>query len=101
MSSNFEGMPLVINEANSQSVPVITTNFGDSTYDAVPENCGIIVENRDPETYANKLTELINNKERLKEYKKNAYNNAMKYSKDVILKKWLEFLDFYQKNINC
>ena len=101
MSSNFEGMPLVINEANSQSVPVITTNFGDSTYDAVPENCGIIVENRDPETYANKLIELINNKERLKEYKKNAYNNAMKYSKDVILKKWLEFLDFYQKNINC
>lgn len=101
MSSNFEGMPLVINEANSQSVPVITTNFGDSTYDAVPKNCGIIVENRDPEAYANKLIELVNNRELLKEYKANAYNNSLKFSKDTILKKRLEFLEFFQKNINC
>lgn len=99
MSSNYEGMPLVINEANSQSIPVITTDFGESTYDAVPEDCGIIVKNRDPKEYAQVVIDLIQNKERLFDLKKNAYKNSLRYSSETILKKWLYLLADYEKKL--
>lgn len=93
LSSIYEGMPLVINEANSQSVPVISTNFGDSIIDAIPKDCGIIVNEFDANEYANSLINLLNDKDKLKKYRKNCYNNALKYSKENITKKWLNLLN--------
>lgn len=92
VTSTYEGMPLVINEANSQSVPVVTTNFGDSTYDSVPTNCGVVVESFDPNVIAKEIFNLLNDKERLLKLRKNAFENSKRYSKETIINKWLEFL---------
>lgn len=92
VTSTYEGMPLVINEANSQSVPVVTTNFGDSTYDSVPINCGVVVESFDPKVIAKEIFNLLNDKERLLNLRKNAFENSKRYSKETIINKWLEFL---------
>lgn len=100
MASEFEGMPLVINEANSQSVPAVTTFFGENTFDAVPENAGIIVNSKDPKVYAEEIINLVSNKDRLLKYKEAAYKNSLKYSEEVILNKWLSFLKAYQEKLN-
>ena len=99
MASEFEGMPLVINEANSQSVPTLTTYFGENTFDAVPKEAGIIVNSKDPKIYAEEIINLVSNKERLLKYKEAAYKNSLKYSEDVILNKWLSLLKTYQEKI--
>ena len=92
LTSDYEGMPLVINEANSQSVPVFSTYFGDSTIDAILDNTGVIIYNKDPKEYALKLKELLLNKDKLMEYRKNSYLNSLKYSKENIVNKRLELL---------
>lgn len=92
VTSTYEGMPLVINEANSQSVPVVTTNFGDSTYDSVPNNCGVVVESFNPYEIAKEIFDLLNDKERLLTLRKNAFENSKRYSKETIINKWLDFL---------
>ncbi len=93
MSSTYEGMPLVINEANAYSIPVVTTNFGKSTYKAVNEENGIIVEERDPKVYAETVYKLLSYKQRLLALKKSAHNHSLQYSKKNIVAKWLTLFD--------
>ena len=93
LTSLYEGTPLVINEAFSQSVPCITTNFGDSIKTCVPSNCGLIIDNFDPETYANNIIKLLNNKELYFKYRKNAYNYSLSFSDENIKEKWINLIE--------
>lgn len=96
LTSVYEGMPLVINEANSQSVPVLTTNFGNSVYDAVPIDSGVIVESFDPEVIADAVIKMLSNKEKLMDYRKNALKSSRRFSKDIIIEKWRNLLKNFE-----
>ena len=98
MSSKFEGMPLVINEANSQSVPAFTTYFGKNTFDAVPDKAGVIINSSDPNDYAEEIIKLVSDRSRFLKYKEEAYKNSLKYSEEVILNNLLNFLKQFQEN---
>lgn len=92
LSSKYEGIPLVINEAASFSTPTFTLNFGKSVYDLVNDKTGVIVEKEDEKLYAEELIKLLNDKDRLIKMKKDAYENAKKYSKTSIKNRWIELI---------
>lgn len=93
LTSLYEGTPLVINEAFSQSVPCITTNFGDSIKTCAPSNCGLIIDNFDPKTYAINIIELLNNKELYFKYRENAYNYSLSFSDEKIKEKRINLIE--------
>lgn len=93
LTSLYEGTPLVINEAFSQSVPCITTNFGDSIKTCVPPNCGLIVENFNPNIYANEIIRLLDNKELYFKYRQNAYNYSLSFSDKKIKEKRINLIE--------
>lgn len=93
LTSLYEGTPLVINEAFSQSVPCITTNFGDSIKTCVPSNCGLIIDDFDSKTYANNIMKLLNNKELYFKYRENAYNYSLSFSDEKIKEKRINLIE--------
>ena len=93
LTSIYEGRPLVINEAYSQSVPVFSTNFGDSVVSSIPKGCGEYINSFDPKEYAKGLIEFVKDKDKLMEYRLNAYLYSLNFNKEEIAKKWVEVIE--------
>ena len=92
-TSRFEGLPLTIIEANSQSIPAISANWGDAVYEVVKNNVsGYVIDKRKIDLFADKIIEVLSNDSLLEELKENAYNHSNNFSKEEINKKWLELL---------
>jgi len=87
LTSSFEGFPLSILEANSRSVPVISSNWGD----ACPE---IIIKDKNGyichknEEMADKIIELLNDTKKLESLREETFRVALSNSWDKILEKW-------------
>ena len=80
VSSVYEGFSLVMLEANSQGLPVITSNWGDAVYEMIENGKnGYVVEGFLPLNYAKMIHDVINDKEKLNELfnKDNMYHNIM------------------------
>ena len=93
LSSNFEGLPLVAGEAMSQSVPVFSTRFGETAEESIPVGTGFIVDSFEPEDYANALMELLSDREKLLDFRKEAYRFASSHSKEAIINEWSQLLN--------
>lgn len=92
-TSKFEGLPLTIVEANSQSVPIVSSNWGDAVYEVInDEISGYVIEKRNPELFADKIIEILSKPKLLEKLKKNAFNHSYTFSDDVIVSKWLDIL---------
>lgn len=92
-TSRFEGLPLTIIEANSQSIPAISANWGDAVYEVVKNDVsGYVIDKRKIDLFADKIIEVLSNNSLLEELKENAYNHSNNFSKEEINKKWLELL---------
>jgi glycosyltransferase involved in cell wall biosynthesis len=52
MSSQWEGMPLVLQEASAVGLPVVATDVGGNREVVVPDESGLIVPSRDPHALA-------------------------------------------------
>ena len=76
--SIFEPWGLVINEALSAGLPVITTKNVGASYDLVKDkNTGMIASNM--QDFGNKMLELYNNNDLLIDFSKNASDLMLKY----------------------
>lgn len=65
MTSAYEGMPLVVLEANECGVPVIAYDFGESSREVIiHEKSGIIISQDDEESYEKALSDLMHNEEK-------------------------------------
>ncbi len=92
ITSNFEGFPLSVIEANSFSVPVIWKEMKDPTSSCVFNDVnGYIIDSNDPKEFANKIIEVLSNKEHLHKLKESTYLLASRYEEDNIKQIWLEF----------
>ena len=78
-------MPLIIIEALTQSVPIISYKN-----EIVDDNNAIII---DSENYINELKDLFMKQKRLEKYKQNALNYSYRFSKNAIIAKWLDILE--------
>lgn len=97
LTSLYEGMPLVINEAASCSVPVLSTNFGESVQDSITNKNGIVVDSFNPLIIANTINELFLNQEKLINLKRSAYEFSQKFNKKSIKNEWLSVLNKIKK----
>lgn len=97
LTSLYEGMPLVINEAASCSVPVLSTNFGESVKDSITKENGIVVDSLNSKIIANEINEIFLNKEKLINLKRSAYEFSQKFNKKSIKNEWLSLLKTIKK----
>ena len=92
MTSRWEGMPLVLVEAMSFGLPVIS--FENSGSNEILENgkYGILVEQGNVEEFSKKLNCMISNYERRKEYSKKSLQRVKDFEISRIVKQWEEII---------
>ncbi len=89
MTSIYEGLPLIKLEAESKSLPTISTNWGEPIEDIINDGInGYIVNSNKPTEIASKIYEVLSNKEELTKLKQSTYQNGNKYHLDTILDNW-------------
>ena len=89
MTSLRECFPMVLLEAYSCGLPVISFDILTGPREIVKCNkTGYLIKNRDVELMANKINELLSDKNKLKAFSKEAIQESKKYTKDVIIEKW-------------
>lgn len=59
MSSQWEGMPLVLQEAAAVGLPVVATDVGGNREVVLPDESGLIVPSRDPQALASAMRTLM------------------------------------------
>lgn len=91
MTSRFEGFPLVLVEAQSMGLPIVTfdTPYGPS--EIVRDGLdGFIVGYNDINNFKDTLLKLISNSELRYKMSNNALQHSRSYSADIFAKKWME-----------
>lgn len=88
MPSTYEPMGIVVLEAMSIGLPIITTNSGGQV-DIVQHNRnGIVVNPKSAEELANAVNELYNHREFLKKYSINNLEDIIKYYPQTLIKQY-------------
>lgn len=90
-SSRWEGLPLVLIEAMECGLPIISFDYP-AAQEIISNNNGILVKSFDIKDYANKMHSLSSDSKKISFIGKNNRIEANKYSKDRILKEWIEVL---------
>ncbi len=93
LTSRYEGLPLVLLEAQECGLPCISFDIL-SARPIIHDNIdGIMVSDGNIEEFADKLVELIGDYDKRKKLGENAKNNAKNYHIDYICNKWRELFE--------
>lgn len=93
MTSRFEGFGMVLIEAQSFGLPVVSYNCEAGPSEIISSENGILVQDGDKQALENALIFLIDHKEiRLKMGEK-AFENSSNYNIDEIIKKWIKLFE--------
>ncbi|HWV72141.1 MAG TPA: glycosyltransferase family 4 protein [Pseudosphingobacterium sp.] len=93
MTSRYEGLPMVLLEALVSGLPIIAFDCPTGPKELVlTGKNGYLIPMGDNESFAKKLTELINDLEMRKQLSRGAYEEALKYRSDIIFKQWNQLL---------
>ena len=93
LTSRFEGVPLVANEANALSRPYISSNWGSVLNEfLIPGKNGYVAKSNDPKEFADIIIDLLSNKEKLKQIKESSYYESLRLSEDKIIPLWKELI---------
>jgi glycosyltransferase involved in cell wall biosynthesis len=88
LSSRFEGFPMVLLEAQSFGLPLVSYNCKTGPAEIVNDGNGILVEDGNPRLMADALIKLMNDEELRSEMGKMSLLSSLKYDVDVIVKQW-------------
>lgn len=93
LSSLWEGWPMVITEAMSYGLPIISYDhpfihemFGDY-------KCGLTARKFDETEFAEKMLELVNDEVLMKKISDNEIKQIKKFDIKIIIKKWIKLLE--------
>ncbi|MEN8369485.1 glycosyltransferase family 4 protein [Acinetobacter bereziniae] len=91
MSSRFEGLPMVLIEAQSFSLPIISYNCPHGPAEIIENNkTGFLVENQNSIKLAEAMQKLMDSDSLRVTFSNNARNHAIAYSREEIIKEWLK-----------
>lgn len=88
MTSKFEGFPLVILEAFSVGVPVISYDIDGASSLIEDEREGYLIPLWDKNIFVDKMKILVQNNELISYMNKNCIDKAKQFSEEVILNRW-------------
>lgn len=98
MSSRFEGFPMVLLEAMSFGLPVVSFDCETGPRDIINDGIdGILVKPNDIQGLASSICKLIEDESLRKEMSFNAKSNIKRFSKENIIFKWDEVLNSIEK----
>ncbi|MNH82903.1 putative poly(glycerol-phosphate) alpha-glucosyltransferase [compost metagenome] len=91
MSSKYEGLPMVLIEAQSFGLPIVSYNCPYGPSDVIQENQnGLLVEDQNIDKLAEAILKLASSPDLLKRFSQKSLLNAEKYQPEQILKIWIE-----------
>jgi len=95
MSSAWEGMPMVVLEAQASGLPVVATHVGGISEVVVPGKTGYLVPPRDPDALADAMKKLmaLPPEERIKMGLEGREQVVARYSLEAILDLWEEIYE--------
>lgn len=94
LTSSFEGMPLVVLEANECGVPVLVYDFGESSHEVILDGMtGIIVPQDDKDAFKAALLKLFVDEEYRKQLSIHAKQFAKQFSIENIGKQWTDLFE--------
>ena len=89
MSSRFEGFPMVLLEAASYNLPIISFDCPSGPSDIIENGVnGFLIKNFNEEEMQRKIEILMKDESLRKEMSKNGKEKIEEFSKDKVLKKW-------------
>lgn len=93
MSSRFEGLPMVLIEAQSFGLPIISYDCPHGPAEIIESNeTGLLVENQNAIKLAESILELMSSTLLREKFSNNARVHAKNYSEDAILRDWLRVI---------
>lgn len=94
MTSDYEGLPMCLIEAQSFGLPIISYDIPTGPNDIIDngEN-GFLIKNNDRDDFINKTLSLMNNKELLDKMTQNSFRNAYKFNEKNIIEKWERIIE--------
>ena len=97
LSSRYEGFPLVLLEALSFSLPVVSFDCPLGPAEILKGTGSILVPEEDIDALASSLIELMSDKERRQTISEKSKPKAEQYQPEKIIKEWLDLLESLSK----
>ena len=94
MTSRYEGLPLVLLEAQQYNLPIVSFSCPTGPNEIVEDGVnGYLVECYDTDKLSQKLLELLEDEVLRQSFSEHAKDNMDKFDKDKILKQWIELIE--------
>jgi glycosyltransferase involved in cell wall biosynthesis len=94
MTSHYEGLSMVLLEAQSFGLPIISFTCKCGPRDIITDGVdGYLIPENDNELFIQRLLDLMNDETQRKTMGKQAIASSMHFSKEKIMKRWTELFD--------
>lgn len=94
MSSRFEGLPVVLIEAQSRGLPIVSFDCPSGPAEIIENGVnGYLVQNADIKALANRISYLIDNKQIRQDFSNTALMSAKRFDPEVIIKQWVDLIN--------